>query len=237
MEKFFHGLKLTGIKDDLARNIVSLRHSENLFDDLSDNPDDWNIAIRWEQTSKSPRFTSSQPVIDRPFEQAEWDSAIGYPFTHWMESRFSNGNFGVWYGATNIETTVYETAYHWIKKLLADAGFVHNDVRIQRKVYWVKCQAALIDLRAAVQDYPALIDPENYAFTQQIGARLHRERHPGWITRSARCDGDAVGILNASLLSEPRQACFLTYIIDGDKIRIEKQKGKKWMSINNPAQL
>ena len=76
-----------------------------------------------EDDVKPPLYRSRTLIIHRPFEDAEWFNAIVWPFKHWRASRFSGGTYGVWYGSDMVETTVYESAYHWYRRLLADAGF------------------------------------------------------------------------------------------------------------------
>lgn len=231
MDSFFSGLILADVQQELARNIVSLRVSENLFDDLSLDPNEQASAVHLEMATKPPTYESQVPVIDRPFEEAEWIAAVEFPFIEWSASRYSDGRFGVWYGADKIETTVFETVHHWRRKFLDDAGFTQDGIVGERKVYWVRCHAALIDLRERIATYPALVDKNDYGFTQAIGNRLHREGHPGLVTRSARCDGDAYAAFTPHILSEPRIACYLTYRTAGDRVEVEKEAGSPWIVI------
>ena len=234
IDELFAQVGLAEVHDDLLRNIVSLRISQNLFDDLSDESDAWNSAIALELSTKPRFFASSQPVIDRPYEEALWNDAINYPFRHWLRSRYSDGSFGVWYGADTVETTVYETAYHWRQGFLRDAGLTQpgdSGIRIERTLYHVRCDAALVDLRPLVERLPALINPDDYTLTQQVGARLHREGHPGLVTRSARCRGDVYPVLNPGLLSNPRQLCHLTYTTTAAGVTVEREPGVVWFTI------
>jgi RES domain len=231
MEAIFAGLKLTDTHDDLFRNIVSLRITEDLFDDLSDDYTDWQTAIKLELQTKPATYTSATPVIHRPFEEAAWNEAIGFPFRTWTRSRYSDGSFGVWYGADTMETTIYETVYHWRNNLLADAGFTAPGIRIERRVHLVRCDAALIDLRNLVAKNPLIADPFDYTLTQQIGGRLHREGHPGLVTYSARCTGDVYAMLNAAVLSNPRPHCYLTYITTENGVAVERTPGELLLSI------
>lgn len=231
MDGFFSGLVLSDVHQELARNIVSLRISENLFDDLSPDPNEQATAMHLEMETKPPTYLSNLPVVDRPFEEAEWIDAVEFPFIEWSASRYSDGRFGVWYGADSIETTIFETVYHWRRKFLEDAGFTQDGIIGERRVYWVKCDAALIDLRMRIDKYPALIDVSDYSFTQSIGNRLHREGHPGLITQSARCDGDIYALFFPRVLSAPRIACYLTYRTAGAQVEVEKEAGLVWMTI------
>jgi len=217
-ESFFDGLTLADTHQTLIRNIISLRVSENLFDDLSDYHEDWLVAQQYERSAKPHNYISQTPVLDRPFEEAEWFAAIGFPFKNWTASRYSDGSFGIWYGADTVATSVYETVYHWKARLLRDAGFEQmvisgdrESITGDRLIYGVRCDAALVDLRPRVDGYPALVDSESYHFTQPMGARLKAEGHPGLISLSARCAGDVYAVLNPDVLSNPKIQSYLTY--------------------------
>lgn len=231
MDSLFAGIKLADTHEDLYRNIVSLRVTEHLFDDLSNNPQDWQTAIELELQTQPASYASSTPIIHRPFEEAAWQEAIGFPFRAWSRSRYSDGSYGVWYGSDTLETTIYETVYHWRNSLLADAGFTDPGIKIERRVHQVRCDAALIDLRKLVKQHPKIIDAGDYVFTQQIGARLHREGHPGLVTKSARCTGEVYAIFNPAVLSNPRPSCYLTYITTKQGVKVERTPGKLLLSI------
>ena len=103
MNTLFAQLTLADIHQDVARNIVSLRQSQDLFDDLSENAAECLLAQNVEDEVKPPPYRSRMPIIDRPFEDAEWFNAIIWPFKHWQTSRFSDGTYGVWYGSDSVE--------------------------------------------------------------------------------------------------------------------------------------
>lgn len=232
LETLFSRIALTDVHKDLIRNIVSLRESENLFDDLTDNPEEWQLAQQAEADAKPYPYQSHSPEIHRPFEEATWFNAITWPFRNWRISRFSDGSFGVWYGSNTIETTVYETAYHWHNGLLTDAGFEKERIVIERKLYSVSCSAALLDVRHLLDDYPLLLHKTDYTFTQSVGSRIHREGHPGLVTASVRHEhGDLYALLNPNVLSNPRHNCYLTYTLEGGQITIEKTQGEVWLEI------
>ena len=84
----FSRLTLDNVQGDLIRNIVSVRRSQDLFDDLTDSPDEWSLAQQVEHAVKPPTHQSRTPIIHRPFEEAKWLNAIIYPFRNWQASRF-----------------------------------------------------------------------------------------------------------------------------------------------------
>lgn len=232
MDPLFTQLTLADVHGDVIRNIVSIRSSQDLFDDLTDNPAEWALAQQVEDEVKPPPYQSRTPVIHRPFEDAHWFNAIDWPFKHWQASRFSDGSFGVWYGCDSAETSVYETVYHWFTGLLADAGFQNENVVGERKLYAVACNAALVDLRPLVATHQGLVHKTDYSYAQSVGLRLHKEGHPGLITTSVRrASGHNYVVLNPDVLSNPRQHVQLTYRLDGSRIVVEKRPGTTWMRI------
>lgn len=239
MDQLFSRLTLADVHRDVMRNIVSLRKSQDLFDDLSDNPAEWLLAQQVEDDAKPPPYQSPTPVIHRPFEDAEWFNAITWPFKNWQASRFSDGSFGVWYGSDSVEATVFETVHHWYRGLISDAGFDKEPVIGERKLYAVTCNAALLDFRPLSRDYPDLHHKTDYHYAQSVGARIHREGHPGLLTLSARTMQSSTGenyvIFNPAVLSNPRHHGYLTYRLENHRIVIEKKAGTSWMEIATDA--
>ncbi len=232
-EDLFDGLALQPVNGDLLRNIKSIRQTQELFDDLSTEPADWEAAKQAELAAKPLAYTD-QPILRRPFERARYFNAIRFPFENWARSRYSDGNWGVWYGADDLSVTIYETVYHWLR-LLRAAGLAEHerDITGERRVYKVRCEAALLDLRPRVRGFPALVDGEDYSFTQDVGRRIHREGHPGLVSASARTKGDVHAVFREQVLSNPRNHCDLTYLLrpGADRVRVERQRGRKLMSV------
>ena len=57
----------TDFHGDLVRNIPGIRRSQNLFDDLSADPVDWDVAFAAEGTQRIP---TAAALITRPFDYA-----------------------------------------------------------------------------------------------------------------------------------------------------------------------
>jgi len=217
----FHG--------DLVRNIPGIRQSQHLFDDLSDNPADWDVAIAAEAAS---RIATEAPVITRPFD---YGSVISYTFdaSHWQATRFSDGTlYGVWYGSTAVETTVCETAWHWYRFVLDSYAGEDREIVTERRLFDVRCDALLIDLRGKEAKYPALTSRTSYAFTQRIGRFLHEQDQNGLLVLSARCDGTNACVFKPQRLSSVRHRAYLTYRLNAvrDTFVAERTRGRKWLA-------
>jgi len=224
--------KSTGFDQDVFRNIVSLRESEDLFDDLSGGDVGLSeVAIEAEMRVKKDLHPAQPGVIFRGFH---YNTAIGYPFETepYIATRYGDGTFGVWYGSLDIETTFFETIFHMIRAEMAVEGLSEIIIR-ERAVYKVHCCAILLDLCGKEKAFPQLVG-NDYTFTHSIAQRLHHEGHPGILAPSARCDGINIAIFNPAVLSNPINNCFLTYYFDPQtmEVKIEREEGRVLKTIN-----
>jgi hypothetical protein len=219
----FHG--------DLVRNIPGIRQSQHLFDDLSPDPADWAIAIAAESAERIP---TGAALISRPFD---YGTVISYSFdsAHWQATRFSEGTaYGVWYGSLVVETTVYETAWHWYRFVTDSFAAEDREIVTERRVFDVRCNALLVDLRGKRAAYPALVSRRSYVFTQQVGRYAHEQGLNGLLATSARCDGVNAAIFKPERLSNVRDRTFLTYRLNAvrDTFVAERTPGRRWIRIS-----
>ena len=217
----FHG--------DLIRNIPGIRRSQNLFDDLTSDTADWGIAVAAEESGRIP---TAAALATRPFD---YGSVISYSFdaSHWQSTRFSDGSrYGVWYGALEVETTVYETAHHWRRFLLDSYGELDRAIVTDRRVCDVRCDALLIDLRDKHAEFPDLVRRDSYTFTHQVGRILHEQDLSGLLVKSARCDGINGVIFRPERLSNAREKMFVSYRLNvvRDTFVAERTRGRTWLS-------
>jgi hypothetical protein len=219
----FHG--------DLLRNIPGARASQDLFDDLSADPGDWDIAIATEGRQRIP---TAAALITRPFD---YGSVVGYSFdaSHWQATRYSDGTrFGVWYGSLAIETTVYETAWHWYRFVRDSFPAEDRSITTDRRVFAVRCDALLIDLRGREAAWPELCSRRSYALTHRVGLLVHEQGLNGLLAQSARCDGVNAAIFKPERLSDVRHRTYLTYRMNPvrDAFVAERAPGRRWISLS-----
>jgi len=219
-------------RGDWHRNIVSLRNSIDIFQELVDDPAHAALLMEHEMATKPTR--EQQPIISRPFEDATiYDpiaTAIQWPFDHPAASRYSAGAYGVWYGARTLAATIYETVHHFrVNTLASDAARNSREPIVQeRRVHLVRCGAALVDLRARCATDTELVDPSNYAHCQALGAEIRSSFLPGVMTLSARLAGaEVAAVFVREALSSPRHVCYLTYTLhaETERVAVERTAG------------
>ncbi|MCE2949943.1 MAG: RES family NAD+ phosphorylase [bacterium] len=216
---------------DLLRNIPGIRDSQELFDDLADDPADRAVAIAAEGAG---RLATSGAAISRPFD---YGTVISYSFesSHWQQTRFSDGTrFGVWYGALELETTVHETAWHWQRFVLDSFASEARTIVTERRVFNVRCDALLVDLRGQEVRHPGLVDPVSYAFTHRVGDYLNGQGANGLLVESARCRGTNAAVFRPERLSNVRDRAYLTYRLDVATRRmvVERVRGRAWLRLS-----
>jgi hypothetical protein len=222
--------KVVDFHDDLLRNIKTIRRSQALFDDLSDDPQDQAVAAAAEAAD---RIASAAPLISRPFD---YGTVITYPFVNFNghKTRFSDGlHYGVWYGSLDLETTVYETVFHWHRFVMDSYSAEDRVIRGERRAFSVRCDAILIDLRGKHRREPGLVDRQHYSFTQPLGRYVKDQGQNGLLVKSARADGVSAAILRQEVLSNARDVCYLTYFMNPqeDSVRVERAPGKLWIDV------
>ncbi len=222
--------RLCDFRQDVYRNVVSLREATDLFDDINDGDDQLSaVACEAEMEVKADLPPG---IIPRGYY---YNAAIGYPFETqpFMQTRYSDGRYGVWYGSSQFETTIYESAYHMMQRIQAIEG-VSEVVSRERAVYKVSCHALLLDLSNKAGDFPQLMG-NDYTFTHQIGARVHKEGHPGLLAPSARHPGQInVVAFKKDILSNARHHCYLTYELDptNGQLVVSRQEGDRFLTLS-----
>lgn len=221
-------------RGDLVRNIKGIRRTQHLFDDLSDNPADWELAIAKEGEQRIPTMAA---IISRPFD---YGTVITYSFNsaNWHATRFSDGTrYGVWYGSLDVKTTVYETVFHWHRFLLDSFADENRVVTGERRLLDVRCDALLIDLRGKQKWFPAIVSRTSYVFTQSVGAYVHAQGLNGLLVDSARCAGINSALFKPERLANVREKLFLTYRCNPteDKCVVERTPGTIWMNVKPSA--
>ena len=136
-------------------------------------------------------------------------------FTHiGLESRFSDGSFGVYYASKSLRTAIEETKFHRARFL----GYTQEDPgEIDLRVYVGEVAKPLHDVRGT--DYGHLHDPNDWRPSQAFGLEMRAVRSWGVVYRSVRDPGgECIAALRPPAVTIPRQGPHLSYVWDGTRI-------------------
>jgi len=142
-------------------------------------------------------------------------SPVMAAFTHiGLESRFSDGSFGVYYAAKSLRTAIGETKFHRARFL----GYTQEDPgEIDLRVYVGEVAKPLHDVRGA--QYSQLHDPNDWRPSQAFGLEMRAVRSWGVVYRSVRDPGgECIAALRPPAVTIPRQGPHLSYVWDGARI-------------------
>lgn len=221
--------KSVDFHDDIFRNTVYIKETEDYFDDINDN-----LTSLSEIATQVEKLIQKDIPNDSIHQDFHYSTAIAYPFETepYMASRYGDGTFGVWYGSLELETTIFETVFHMIRLESQIEGLNEPIIR-ERAIYKIFCEGILIDLSHQHFKHPELIANDYYS-TQMIGHKFHREGLPGLLAPSARYTGTNVVVFNPNLLSNPRRFSSITYTYypDVQEVLVEKIPGKRNLKIS-----
>jgi hypothetical protein len=127
----------------------------------------------------------------------------------------------------------HETLYHWHRFVRDSFSDLDREVVGERRVFQVRCEAILIDLRAVAE--PRLVDRNDYSFTHQVGRHLWQRAQSGLLAPSARSPGVCAAIFRPEVLSDVRDVCFLTYRLRSNRATVERTPGEPWLRITIPG--
>lgn len=145
-------------------------------------------------------------------------SVIMAAFTHLNPegSRFSDGTFGVFHAANDLDAAIAETRHHRERFMRATS---QGRMELDMRVYNVDLVAALHDLRGRQTEFPLVYHNDNYSAGQHLAATLRKEGSNGIAYSSVRRrGGECVAVFRPRLLSNCRQERHLCYVWDGKQI-------------------
>lgn len=151
-------------------------------------------------------------------------SIIMAAFTHMNPegSRFSDGTYGVFYAANDLETAIAETIYHRERFMRATQ---QARMELDMRVYLTDLDGELHDLRDEKTTQPLVYHTDNYSGGQHLARMLRKQGSSGIVYDSVRReDGECVAVFRPRLLSNGRQERHLCYVWDGSRIATVYEK-------------
>lgn len=194
-----------------------------LFDQVA-NAADLESAFLFESVT-NPRvkqevgLLSLVPAKDRVSGPGTTPIMAAFTHPNTAGTRFSDGSFGVYYAAGDLDTAIAETVFHRERYLKASHA---PPVNLEMRVYYAEIEARLHDLRGLVSKYPGIYDrdPAHYGPAQRLGRMLRDRGSFGIAYDSVRREGgECVAILRPPVIRPVRQGPHLCYHYDGERIR------------------
>ena len=204
-----------------CRRIVPSRFPPvRLFERVTD-PDDLEAVFELEALT-NPRLRDEVGAIGLVPPQdriaGPGTAAIMASFTHLNPdgSRFSDGTYGVFYAARDLDTAIAETKYHR-ERFMSATGQGHMD--LDMRVYLVDLDGDLHDLRGQSDSLPLVYHESDYTAGRHL-ARTLREAGSNGIAYDSvrRTGGECVAVFRPPLLSNARQERHLCYVWNGRQI-------------------
>ncbi|MCB1761335.1 MAG: RES family NAD+ phosphorylase [Gammaproteobacteria bacterium] len=143
-------------------------------------------------------------------------SPVMAAFTHiGVESRFSDGTFGVYYAGESLDTSIAESKFHR-ERFLAYTS--EEPGEIDMRSYVGEIVEPMHDIR---DGFDELHDPniETYPVAQAFARKMKHANAWGIVYRSVRNPGgECIAVLRPPAITIPRQGSHLSYVWDGSKI-------------------
>jgi len=204
------------------RIIASRYPPINLFERLTPDPAVWDALVALEQlTNPRVRDQVGEIALVPPEERVSGPGAsyVMASFTHLNRrgSRFSDGTFGVYYAAAELETAIAETVHHF-EAFARDSG---DPVRMEDMRVLVGTVAEdFEDVTALAESQRTrVLDPDNYAAAQAYARALRDNGAMGVVYPSVRrATGTCVGAFRPRAVGIPRQERHLKYRWNGERV-------------------
>jgi hypothetical protein len=206
-----------------------------LFERLTDSPGEWEILAEVESLT-NPRLRDEigeirlVPVEERVSGTgASWVMAS---FTHLnpQGSRFSDGSYGVYYAARELETAIAETTFHLGRFYAATGDPPHAE---DMRALSGRIDARFHDLRGGNPRWRACLDPDDYSASRALGQSLRAAGSNGVVWPSVRrTGGRCLGAFRPKAVGIPVQDRHLRYHWDGRQIsRYFDYAEERWVSL------
>jgi hypothetical protein len=210
--------KLTRIRWDPSYRLVSSRFPPvGLFDRVAD-PADLEVVLAVESlTNDRLRDEAGEIRLVPPAERVSGPGTtpIMAAFTHLNPSgsRFSDGTFGVYYAAREIETSIAEQAHH---RAIFLAATREAPGEIDLRCYLAKIDARLVDVRGWGRRKPDIMNLDDYSESQRFGAARRGEGAAGIAYDSVRRPGgQCVAMFRPKSVGAAIQGSHICLVWDG----------------------
>jgi hypothetical protein len=191
-----------------------------LFDRVAD-PADLEVVLAVESLTNDRLRDEAGEIRRVPPEErvsGPGTTPIMAAFTHASPegSRSSDGSYGVYYAAREIETAIAEVAHHRAR-FLARTGEAAGEVDM--RCYLARIDARMVDVRGWSKRRPDLMNPDRYGEAQRFGKARRAEGAAGIVYDSVRrAGGQCVAVFRPRVVAPVIQGPHLCLVWDGRAI-------------------
>jgi hypothetical protein len=216
-------IPLANFVNQVAYRLIPSKYPpKSLFDDVASHVEFEVLFAIQELTN--PRIRNELgnlnrvPPQERPYGIRGCNYALG-PFVHLNPtgSRFSNGDFGVYYAAEDAQTAIAETRHHQQHYFSGVIGLKFD--RLTMRCLKTQFSASLRDIRGEAFNAQVWYDKDNYSAAQQLGATLKKNNEAGITYSSVRiANKTCYALFSPGIINDIIQTTHYEYIWDGEKI-------------------
>jgi hypothetical protein len=220
-----------------AWRIIASRYPPiHLFESLTDDPGVWDALIALEELT-NPRIRNEigQLALVPPEERVAGPGAslVMAAFTHLNPkgSRFSDGSYGVYYAASDLETAFRETIYHF-ENFARDAADPQREEDMRVLVGTASGTFHdVAQLDAAEQ--AKILDPGSYVASQAFALSLRNQGSNGIVYSSVRhAGGTCIAAFRPKAVGIPRQERHVRYRWNGHRVdRYFDFSTERWVEV------
>ena len=191
-----------------------------LFDRVSD-PADLEVVLAVESLTNDRLRDEAGEIRLVPAEErisGPGTTPIMAAFTHLAPggSRFTDGTFGVYYAAREIETSIAEVAHH---RALFLAHTREAAGEVDMRCYLAKIDARFVDVRGWGKRRPDIMNPDRYEEAQRFGKARRAEGAAGIAYDSVRrAGGQCVAVFRPRVVAPVIQGPHICLVWDGQAI-------------------
>ena len=197
-----------------------------LFEDVA-SPEEFE-ALYAIQSLTNPRIQEEIGLINLvPKEERSYGTpGCGYvmaAFTHINPegSRFSNGDYGIYYAAESISTAIAETIYHK-EKFLYYTNEPAQELAMRSLI--ADFSGELVDLTLIDKTNHRVYASDDYRDSQLLGAQIKEQHKNGIFYHSTRAEGFNFALLKPNMIHKCQQGAHFSYVWNGEKIISVYQK-------------
>ncbi len=211
------------IKDNFYRVIYTRRPTVDLYENIV-SQEKFGV-LHFVESLTNPRMREANGethfLSDDEKYGGENSSLVYAPFTDFNvknPNRFSDGSYGVFYCAKELECAIEETKYHTLKFL---QNTQESSYKGQHRVLFGNLSGGFCDIRNEM--LPKIYSSIDYSDSQIFGAEIKKQYKDGIVFDSVRYKGGTCyAVFKPCVIKSIREIKCFNYILENNRIIVEE---------------